>query len=58
MLNFKIKQNMLKAFKMAKLKRFAGSFHRGTVEMNPTRNREVGCLTPGLAQWIKDLALL
>ena len=26
--------------------------------MNPTRNREVEGLIPGLAQWVKDLVLL
>ena len=25
--------------------------------MNPTRDHEVAGLTPGLAQWVKDLAL-
>ena len=25
--------------------------------MNPTRNREVAGLIPGLAQWVKDLVL-
>ena len=29
----------------------------GAVEMNPTRNHEVSDSIPGLAQWIKELAL-
>ena len=33
------------------------SSHRGTVEMNPTRNYEVAGSIPGLAQWVKDPAL-
>ena len=31
--------------------------HRGTAERNLTRNLEVAGLIPGLAQWVKDLAL-
>ena len=30
----------------------------GAVETNPTRNREVASLIPGLAQWVKDPVLL
>ena len=33
------------------------SSHCGAVERNPTRNHEVEGLVPGLAQWVKDLAL-
>ena len=34
------------------------SSHCGTVETNSTRNNEVAGLIPGLAQWVKALALL
>ena len=34
-----------------------GSSRHGTVETNPTRNREVEGLIPDLAQWVKDPVL-
>ena len=34
------------------------SSHRGVPETNPARNTEVGSSIPGLAQWVKDPALL
>ena len=34
-----------------------GSSCRGAVEMNPTRNHEVVGSIPGLAHWVKGLAL-
>ena len=33
------------------------SSHHGAVEKNPTRNHEVAGSIPGLAQWVKALAL-
>ena len=34
------------------------SSRHGAAEANPTRNREVADLIPGLAQWVKDPVLL
>ena len=31
--------------------------HRGTAEMNPTRNYEVEGSIPGLTQWVQDPVL-
>ena len=33
------------------------SSHCGTAERNLTRNHEIEGLIPGLAQWVKDLAV-
>ena len=35
----------------------SGSSHCGAVEMNPSSIHEYVGLIPGLAQWVKDLAL-
>ena len=35
-----------------------GSYLCGAAEMNPISNCEVACLTPGLAQLVKDPVLL
>ena len=40
------------------LKQPVRSSPHGIVETNPTRNREVSGLIPGLAQWVKDPVLL
>ena len=39
------------------LEKKPGSPHCGTVETNPTRDREVEDSVPGLAQWVKEPAL-
>ena len=38
--------------------RVGWSSNCGAAETNPTRNHEVIGLIPGLAQWVRDLALL
>ena len=39
------------------LKNSPGSSHCGAAEVKPTSNHKVVGLIPGLAQWVKDLAL-
>ena len=46
------------ALKKTEEKQKTRSSGRGSLEMNPTRNGEVAGLIPGLAPWVKDLALL
>ena len=36
---------------------FTSSSHRGSAEMNPTRNHKVEGSIPSLVQWVKDLGL-
>ena len=43
---------------VAKKRKTERSFHSGSLVMNLTRNHEDTGLTPGLTQWVKDLALL
>ena len=53
----KDKKNKKIKKKLKKKKRYFGSSCHGTAETNLTRNHEVAGLIPGLAQWVKDLAL-
>ena len=43
--------------KMFFFKKVIWSFHHGSAETNPTSIHESASLAPGLAQWIKDLAV-
>ena len=56
-LAWKLSNAVGSAIKRQKKKSLQMESCRGAVEMNLTRNHEVVDSIPGLAQWVKDLAL-
>ena len=44
-------------FKLMFIKKKCWSIHHGAAELNPTGNHEAVGSIPGLALWVKDLAL-
>ena len=50
--------SFLSLFLYVQLKIFLQISHHGATGMNLTRNHEVVGLIPGLAPWVRDLALL
>ena len=52
-----IRKIVVQHSRFSALERTFGNSHGGSVEMNPASIHEDAGLIPGLAQWVRDLAL-